>query len=235
MIARELLEALREYDTPLLANTLDYIDDTPTAEWYMGGDIHGVIPDQGSTVGVAVTCKMDTSTPDSDPDMSLYLEQLAHIEGLEVPAVWVVEMVGPRPDHECTLGDGTAKMLHSVGCVGAITNGRVRDVAGLRTVPFPVFCRGTVVHHCALRVTAIDVPVSVGGITVDPGDIMHAFDEGVIKIPPAAAETVLEKAPVMRAAENETHHIFRRTDLSIAEKHKHMHEVFTRCGFIRKD
>ena len=235
MISREKLEALREYDSSLLANTLDYVDDTPAAEWYMGGDIHSVTPDQGFTAGVAVTCKMDSSTPGSEPDMSLYLAQLERMNAMDVPIVWVVEMVGPRPEHECTLGDGTAKVLHSVGCIGAVTNGRVRDVAGLRTVPFSVYCRGTVVHHCALRVTAVDEPVSVGGITVNPGDIIHASDEGVIKIAPAAVDKLLENAATMRAAEHEVHQVFRRSDLSIVEKHKYMHEVFTRFGFIRKD
>ena len=54
MIFREKLEALREYDSSLLANTLDYVDDTPAAEWYMGGDIHSVTPDQGFTAGVTL-------------------------------------------------------------------------------------------------------------------------------------------------------------------------------------
>jgi len=97
---------------------------------------------------------------------------------------------------QSVLGDGTAKFLQSVGAVGAVTNGRIRDISGLMTIPFPVYCRGTVVHHCALRFTEIDCPVSVGGITVNPGDIIHASDEGVIRIPPASAQAPIDKAPL---------------------------------------
>jgi regulator of RNase E activity RraA len=157
------------------------------------------------------------------------------MEPLGVPAIWVVETVGSRLDHECVLGDGTAKLLHSVGCVGCVTNGRVRDVEGLLTVPFAVYCRGAVVHHCALRITAIDVPVSVGGITVHPGDIVHAWEEGVIRIPPGSAEKLVELAPRHRSVEHQVHAFWRRTDVSLADKRRFAMETYKENGFIRKD
>lgn len=232
MVSRHLLESLLDFDSPLLANTLDCIDDTPTHELYMSGDISSVTPNHGPTAGVAATCKIDSSTPEGEGEDELFWEQIEAIEAMDVPAVWVVETVGSRPDHECVLGDGTAKLLYSAGCIGSVTNGRVRDVAGLLTVPFPVYCRGTVVHHCALRIKEVNVPVSVGGITVHPGDIIHASDEGVIRIPPGSVKTLVEKAPEMRAAEHEVAAVWRRRGLSVAEKRRHVYEVYGRKGFI---
>ena len=235
MLSRHLFESLREFDTAILANTLDYIDDTPTHEFYMGGDICSVTPGLSPTVGVAVTCQMDSSTPEGEPDMDPFWQQLEQMDSMDVPAVWVVETVGSRPDHECVLGDGTAKLLHSVGCVGSVTNGRVRDVEGLLTVPLAVYCRGTVVHHCALRIVAIDVPVSVGGIVVQPGDIIHAWEEGVIRVPPGSAEKLVELAPRHRAVEHQVHTFWRRTDVSLADKRRFAVETYKQNGFTRKD
>jgi len=233
-VSRGVLEALGDFDTPLLANTLDYISDVPTHELYMSGDICGVIPGMGPTVGVAVTCQLDTSTPGGEPSMDLYWQQLEEMGAMDLPAVWVVETVGSRPDHECVMGDGCAKCLISAGCVGVVTNGRVRDVQGIMSVGLPVYCRGTVVHHCVLRAKAINVPVSVGGITVNPGDVIHACEEGVIKIPHASVEAVLEKAPMHRSLEHQAHTLWRRTDISVAEKRRRAAEIYARNGFIRK-
>ena len=233
-VSRGMLESLGDFDTPLLANTLDYFSDVPTHEWYMSGDIYGVMPGLGPTVGVAVTCQLDTSTPGGKPAMDLYWQQLEEIDGMDLPAVWVVETVGSRPDHECVMGDGTAKTLASAGCVGVVTNGRVRDVGGIMSVGLPAYCRGTVVHHCVLRAKAINIPISVGGITVNPGDVIHACDEGVIKIPQAAVEVVLEKAPLHRSLEHQVHTLWRRTDISVAEKGRRAGEIYGRNGFTRK-
>jgi 4-hydroxy-4-methyl-2-oxoglutarate aldolase len=232
LVMHDMLESLREFDTPLVANTLDYLDTPPTHEWYMSGEIQSITPTLGPTVGVAVTCKIDTSTPEGQADAGLYWRQMEDMAAMNLPTVWVVEAVGSRPEHECIMGDGMAKMLYSVGCLGIVTSGQVRDVASLLTVPFAAYCRGTCVHHCALRVRAINVPVFVGGITVRPGEIIHAGCEGVIKVPLACANAVIQKAPIMATAEKEVHNVWRHTELSLADKRKHVSEVYTRHGFI---
>jgi regulator of RNase E activity RraA len=226
-----MIEQLRDFDSALLANTLGYIDPTPAHEIYMSGDIASVTPALGPTVGVAVTCQLDTSTPGGEAIVDPYWKQLEQIEAMRVPVVWVVETVGSRPDHECVMGDGMAKTLYSVGCYGAVTNGRVRDVEGMLATPFAVYCRGTAIHHCTLRFTAVDGPVQVGGLTVLPGDLIHASTEGVIRIPPASVGALIEKAPLMRAFEHEAHCLLRRTDVPVREKRPQVGELLGKYGF----
>ena len=76
MIERSVIEQLTEFDSALLANTLDAIDSTPSHEFYMGGDIHSVTPPLGPTVGLVLTCQMDTSTPGEKSDQEMYWELL---------------------------------------------------------------------------------------------------------------------------------------------------------------
>src|SRR5882672_5678880 len=119
------IQQLTEFDTALIANTIGYLDPTPDHEFYMGGSIQSVTPTLGPTVGVAVTCEMDSSTPEGEPNFVKYYEQLEQIAAMEEPVIWVVKTVGSRPDHECILGDGMAKELYSAGCIGAVTDGGV--------------------------------------------------------------------------------------------------------------
>lgn len=225
------IQHLRDFDTALLSNTISAIDATPAHEFYMDGSIQSVTPQLGPSVGVAVTCEMDSSTPGSDGALEPYWRQLERIHAMKEPAVWVIKAVGSRPRHECVLGDGMAKLLDSIGVVGAVTDGGVRDVAGLNTVGFAVYCRGTVIHHCALRIRSVDEPVEIGGITIAPGDVIHANAEGVIRIPPTCLDALPDAAGRMRAFEHEVHGTWRRTDLSIDEKRRLVLKVGRKFGF----
>jgi 4-hydroxy-4-methyl-2-oxoglutarate aldolase len=228
-----ILEELRDFDTALLANTIEYIDPTPAHEYYMAGYIQSVTPGLGPTVGIAVTCEMDTSTPTGPADTEGFWLQVEEITAMKVPTVWVVKAVGARPEHECILGDGMAKTLFAAGCIGVVTDGGVRDAGGMASVPFAAYCRGITIHHTALRVTAINRPVEIGGITISPGDVVHANGEGVIKIPQGCLPALAENATRMRAFEHEAHCVMRRTDITPAEKRRRVGELTGKYGFTQ--
>jgi regulator of RNase E activity RraA len=151
---------------------------------------------------------------------------------MTVPAIWVVKTVGKRPDHECVLGDGMAKALYSVGCVATITDGGVRDIEGLLTVPFAAYCKGKTIHHCALRLKATDRPTSIGGITVSSGDILHANSEGVIKLPQRSLSELIPSAIRMRAFENEAHTLMRQTEVEPAAKEAAIGKLLGKDGLL---
>lgn len=225
------IQQLADFDTALIANTIGYLDSTPAHEYYMGGSISSVTPTLGPTVGVAMTCEVDTSTPNIKSEVELYYDLLKAIERTEEPVVLVAKTVGSRPDHECVLGDGMAKFLYSVGCVGAVTNGGVRDVEGMLTVPFAAYCRGRTIHHGALRFTRINQPVEIGGITVNPGDVIHANIGGVIKIPPGCLDRLPERASAMTAFEHEVHVVWRQPGVPIDEKRRVTAALLAKYGF----
>jgi regulator of RNase E activity RraA len=82
------------------------------------------------------------------------------------------------------------------GCVGAIVDGGVRDVAKMRRMEFPVFARSTCVYDSQhrQRVVAIDVPVQIDGVEFTPGDLVIADVDGVVVVPSEVEQQAVAKA-----------------------------------------
>jgi regulator of RNase E activity RraA len=91
-----------------------------------------------------------------------------------------------------TWGDLTSYMAKGVRIAGVVTDGLCRDVSGIREAGLPVFARGVVPNSPFKDGQGeINVPVSIGGIVVNPGDIMTGDEDGVVAIPQAEAGKVL--------------------------------------------
>ena len=91
--------------------------------------------------------------------------------------------------------------------VGLVTDGGVRDLAGIRQrLPeFQVFSPGAVVSDGNwTRFLEVNVPVSVCGLDVNPGDLLHGDENGLLAIPLDLAEQVPARARQIRDAEAET-------------------------------
>ena len=233
MSIAETLQTLKEFDTALLANTIERIDPVLPELIYMGGQIRCLTPSIGPTVGLAITCEVDSSTPSQKMEWDAFYEQLDEIRRIEEPVFWVVKAVGARPEHECVLGDGIGKLLYSVGCAGVITDGGVRDVNGLLTVPFAVHARYTIAHHCALRAHSTGKPIEVGGLLIRPGDILHADHEGIIRIPQSCLDRLSAEAIKVRAFENEAHGVLRQPNLTPGQKREIIDGISARYTFTR--
>ena len=79
-------------------------------------------------------------------------------------------------------GNMTAAMK-SVGCLGAISNGPSRDIDEIRPMEFQYLLSGITPGHGAMAVQAVNVPVSIGGMDVAPGEIIHMDENGACKFP----------------------------------------------------
>jgi regulator of RNase E activity RraA len=91
------------------------------------------------------------------------------------------------------------------GLAGMVLDGAIRDVAEIRARSFPVYARG-VTHRGPYKdgPGAINVPVSVGGLTVRPGDIIIGDQDGLLVLAPDEAPAAIEGALKQHAAEEAT-------------------------------
>jgi 4-hydroxy-4-methyl-2-oxoglutarate aldolase len=117
-------------------------------------------------------------------------------------AVLVVDMSG---DHRhAPVGAVTAAAASAQGAAAVVVDGVATDLLELRQTGLPVFARGTSclttkrLHDAG---SAVNVPVTCGGVLVNPGDWVLADDNGVIFLSREAADAVLEKALASDAAE----------------------------------
>jgi regulator of RNase E activity RraA len=92
-----------------------------------------------------------------------------------------------------------------IGVVGVIIDGAIRDVAEIRSRDFPVYARG-VTHRGPYKdgPGEINVPIQVGGMVVNPGDIVLGDQDGLLAIPPQDAADLIVKARAVLEAEAST-------------------------------
>ncbi|HUE71460.1 MAG TPA: hypothetical protein VMP01_11305, partial [Pirellulaceae bacterium] len=90
------------------------------------------------------------------------------------------------------------------GCVGAIVDGAVRDLAKMRQMQFPVYARSICVYDSLhrQRVIDLDIPVEIDGVRFSPGDLVIADLDGVVVVPQAVEQEAIARAWAKVHAEN---------------------------------
>ena len=90
------------------------------------------------------------------------------------------------------------------GLAGIVVDGAVRDVATIRAMQFPVYCRSIFpLSGSTSHIFATQVPVSCGGVTVVPGDIVFGDDDGIVVASEAEIREVLPLAEAIQKKETE--------------------------------
>lgn len=82
------------------------------------------------------------------------------------------------------------------GAVGVVTDGNLRDTDRIAMLGFPAFCasRRPIDYRARMRVVDADAPVTLGGVRIDPGDLVMADDDGVVVVPREHEDRVLALA-----------------------------------------
>ena len=83
------------------------------------------------------------------------------------------------------------------GIVGLVIDGCVRDVEQITALEFPVCARGLCIRGTGKDTTppgALNEPIEIGDVTISPGDLIVGDSDGVVAIPSARVEEVLEKS-----------------------------------------
>ena len=207
---QQMLEELKNFDTPSITNVVATYPTSPlclglynpwTENWYTDQTIRCMYPELGRLVGHAVTCVY--SVPDPNYNRLTWADVVDALDAMPKPTILVLEQKFP-PQIAGKVGLAGGNMvsaMKAVGCVGLISNGPSRDLDEIRPMKFQYMLTGVTAGHGAMAVQAINVPVSVGGMEVMPGEIIHMDENGAVKFPAEKLAAVLENVRKLQKEE----------------------------------
>lgn len=142
-----------------------------------------------------------TDLDEADP--APYEKELAAVDDCRPDDVLIAAADGSN--RSGIWGELLSTAARNRGCVGAIVDGAVRDVAKMREMRFPVFARATSAYDSKDRqcVTEIDVPVTIDGVVFRPGELVFADADGIVVVPRSVEPEAVRRAWQKVHAENE--------------------------------
>jgi regulator of RNase E activity RraA len=185
LIDSELLALLRSVDTPTVCNAIEVAQGKRGFSQFTRGTMVCSEPQSGPLVGFAKTAKIAAlSPPNEDKEIikNRRMEYYRYMSEVSGPSIAVIEDVDFPDCIGAYWGEINTKIHKRFGLSGVLTNGVVRDLGDLAE-DFPVVAGSIGPSHGFVHVREIDTPVSVFGITVSPGDLVHADRHGAVVIP----------------------------------------------------
>ena len=179
---RETLDLLRTFDTPTVCNVIELFDVRPDSSGYMDARIKACFPDLPPIVAYASTATFRGAASSPDGSRIALGEHVKRFTEVPAPQVVVFQDLDDPPV-AATFGEIMCTSYQAFGAVGLITSGAGRDLDQVRALDFPIFTNGTICSHGYSYTPSFHEPVRVGGMTISPGDLIHADRNGVTTIP----------------------------------------------------
>ena len=214
-IGPDLLETLRNMQSCTIANALETFNIKPRNEGFMSSRVRCIFPELGGMIGFATTAVIAADKPSTSrmnvprPD---WFDEI-----LKVPAprgVVMQDLDYPNPIGSFW-GEVQSNVHTALGCVGTVTDGGVRDLDEMRGIGFHAFASEVLVSHAYVHLVDVNVPVTVGGLTVNPGDLIMGDKHGVIAIPKEVAADLPAAAREIEARERTIIDLCRSADFAV--------------------
>ena len=210
------LEQLRLMDSCSVANAIETFDVRLRNRGFTDSSIRCVFDDLPPMVGYAATARVRTSEPPMEGHSFYYrLDWLDHVLSIPAPRILILEDMDRYPGLGSFIGDVHANILRTLGCVGLVTNGAVRNLPEARKMQFQMYAGNRSVSHAYAHIFEFGKPVEVGRMEVQPGELIHGDLHGVQTVPFEIADRL--PAVVQEMSEQEKHivDLCRSTDFTV--------------------
>jgi 4-hydroxy-4-methyl-2-oxoglutarate aldolase len=221
---KEIIEKLEKIDTPTISNI---VATYPRAEscmklydawygaWYTDQTIKCMYPEMGSKVGYVSTVVFCEKSEKYTGMSRWALPE--HIDCTKKPVVLVAEQQFPPElvNRVGLFGEIMTTQYKALGVIGVITNGPMRDIDAIKAMNFQYYATGVTPGHGDFMIKAVDIPVTVGGMTVMPGDMVHMDLHGVVKFPATKMEEILERATKLLESETSITTIYKDPEFTL--------------------
>lgn len=180
-----LLALLRRVDTPTVCNAVEVAQGRRGFRGFTRGTVLCSAPGEPAMVGYACTAKISGLAPPKDEPATVRDRRMACYRAMAEaphPSVAVVEDVDHPDCVGAYWGEVNATIHKGFGMSGALTNGVMRDLGDLPE-GFPVVAGSVGPSHGFVHVLEAGTPVTVFGLAVAPGDLVHADRHGAVVVP----------------------------------------------------
>ena len=197
---------LQRWNTPTIYNGWEQITQRDrTRDGINIEETRDFMPQMGPMVGYAVTLVIEPSNAAhraANPNAGAeYRRYMASVPG---PKIVVVQDLDKPRVIGSAWGEVNSNIHRTLGCVGTITDGAIRDVDEMTNAGFKALARRLCVGHAHVHPVRWNCEVEVFGRTVRPGDLIHADKHGFIVIAPEEQPALLDAARFMDANECNT-------------------------------
>ena len=180
-----LLDVLRSVDTPTVCNAIEAAQGKRGFNNFTKATMVASAPEEKSVVGYALTAKIAANSAPQEPAESVKERRMAYYKYMaegKRPSVAVIEDCDFPNCVGAFWGEINTTVHKGFGVSGVVTNGVVRDLGDLPT-GFPVIAGSIGPSHAFVHVREFSNPVSVFGLAVEEGDLVHADRHGALVIP----------------------------------------------------
>ncbi len=199
-----LFEQLKNFDTPTIANALEIAAGRRSTEGFTRNTVLAANPKLKPIVGYARTAMIRSATPfDPHTRREKLLAYYDYVGQPKRPSIAVIQDIDHAPGLGAFWGEVNTNIHWGLGCVGALTNGSMRDLEMMQP-QFQCLAASLSPSHAWVHVVEFGIKVDVCGLFVSDGDIVHADHHGAVVIPadllekiPAAIDLMARKEKVL--------------------------------------
>lgn len=181
ILSPEQLSGLKKYDSPTICNAIESFGIQERLEGIMMPGMTLRTESGDPVIGYAATAKVSGTMPDPKAHQML-MGYYQHVRDSQKPCIAVIQDVDREPCGSFW-GEVQATVHKSLGAVGAIVDGGVRDIAEADQLGFAFYSTQVHVAHGYTHVEKYNCPVKILGLEIHPGDLLFADRYGVVKIP----------------------------------------------------
>lgn len=200
-LTSNVLAELARFDSPTVTDAINMTGVRSRCAGYVNQSIKALYPQLPAATGYALTATFRSAHPGEKVDNpTSFLDMMKMIDAAPKPRFVVLQDLD-EPVKAAAFGDLMAASYQLFDCVGLLTNGAGREINRLAKLNFPCWTSGTIVSHGYGHLCDLNVPVTIGGLDIKPGDLLHGDSSGVVLIPLDIAAALPELCTQLRGAE----------------------------------
>lgn len=196
--------SLKALDSCAVANAIERFHIQLRNEGHTVDELTCRFPEMQPVLGYAMTLTVRSGTPPTKG--KVFFENTDWWNALLAvpsPRILVIQDVDRAPGVGALVGEVHAAILKSLGCIGVVTNGAVRDLPRIEPLGFQMFSGTLSVSHAYSHLVRIGGAVQIGGLEISPGDLLHGDLHGIVRVPKELASRIPATAAALRQKEEE--------------------------------